>query len=89
MEFRTGRLNIMSYDYPRIHKAEENIEHIVTEWVEEHVMEYFSVEEIESITPDQMEEIIAFREELNEYSPMQVGYSNLINYWESFQEYDD
>lgn len=76
------------YDYPRIHKAEENIERQVSEWVEDHVMEYFSVDTIEEITADEMEEIIAFRDDLNEYSPMQIGYSNLINYWESFQEYD-
>lgn len=79
----------MSYEYPRIHKAEENIEHIVTEWVEEHVLEHFGVDDIESLTEDEIDDILAFRDDLNEYSPMQIGYSNLINYWESNQEYTE
>ena len=78
----------MSYDYPRIHKAEENIERQVTEWVEEHILEFFGVDEISELTEDQVDEVIAFREDLNEYSPMQIGYSNVISMWES-ENYND
>lgn len=78
----------MSYDYPRIHKAEENIEHQVTEWVSEHVCEFFGVEEISELTEDQIAEVEAFRNELNEYSPMQIGYSNILGQWE-MENYDE
>lgn len=76
----------MAYEWPRIHKAEENIEHQVTEWVTEHVCEFFEVEEISDLTEEQIDEVIAFQEELNEYSPMQIGYSNVVNQWEMENE---
>jgi len=77
----------MAYEWPRIHKAEENIEHQVTEWVTEHVCEFFEVDCITELTQEQISEVDAFRDELNEYSPMQIGYSNVINQWEMENEY--
>jgi len=76
----------MAYEWPRIYKAEENIEHQVTEWVTEHVCEFFEVEYVSELTQEQISEVEAFRDELNEYSPMQIGYSNVINQWEMEQE---
>jgi len=76
----------MAYEWSRIHKAEENIEHQVTEWVTEHVCEFFEVEYVSELTQEQISEVEAFRDELNEYSPMQIGYSNVINQWEMEQE---
>jgi len=73
----------MKYDWPRIHKAEENIEHQVTEWVYDHVFEHFGVDEVTELTEEDIQEVEAFRDELNEYSCMGIGYSNLINNWES------
>ena len=78
----------MSYDYPRIHKAEENIEHQVTDWVYEHVCEFFGVDDISELTEDQISEVEAFRNELNEYSPMQIGYSNVLGQWD-MENYDE
>ena len=76
----------MTYEWPRIYKAEENIEQQVTEWVTEHVCEFFEVECVTELTKEQINAVEAFREEVNEYSPMQIGYSNVINQWESENE---
>lgn len=73
----------MAYEWPRIYKAEENIEHQVTELVAEHVCEFFEVECVTELTKDQIDEVVEFRSDLNEYSPMQIGYSNVINQWEN------
>jgi len=73
----------MSFDWPRIHKWEERIESDVTDSVYEYVMEHYGVDEIVELTEEQIKEVEDFRDELNEYSPMQWGFSNLINHWES------
>jgi hypothetical protein len=73
----------MSFDWPRIHKWEERIESDVTDSVYEYVMEHYGVDEIVELTEEQIKEVENFRDELNEYSPMQWGFSNLINHWES------
>lgn len=73
----------MSFDWPRIHKWEERIESDVTDSVYEYVMEHYGVDEITELTEEQIKEVENFRDELNEYSPMQWGFSNLINHWES------
>jgi len=73
----------MSFDWPRIHKWEERIESDVTDSVYEYVMEHYGVDEITELTEEQIKEVEDFRDELNEYSPMQWGFSNLINHWES------
>jgi hypothetical protein len=73
----------MSFDIPRIHKWEENIERDITDQLYDIVFEFYGVDEITEITEEQMDEIIAYRDELNEYSPIQWGFSNLYNHWES------
>lgn len=73
------------YSWGRIHKTEEFYETQIISDVVEHVLEHFDVEEIEMLTEDQIEQVRSFREELNEYSVMQIGYSDLINIWESAQ----
>ena len=73
----------MSFKWPRIHKWEERIESDVTDSVYEYVMEHYGVDEIVELTEEQIKEVEDFRDELNEYSPMQWGFSNLINHWES------
>lgn len=73
----------MSFDWPRMHKWEENIERDVTDAVEEQVMEQYGVDDISDLTKEQMAEIQAWREEhVSEYSPMNWGFSNLYNRWE-------
>ena len=80
----------MSFEWNRIHKWEDNIEREVTDGVFEYVCEYYEVDDVNDLTKDQLLDIIEFREELNEYSPMQIGFSNLINHMEDmFLENED
>jgi hypothetical protein len=76
----------MSFEWNRIHKWEENHERSITEDVEEFICEHYGVESIEELTQDQIEELEIFRSELNEYSVMQIGFSNVINNWEFAQD---
>lgn len=73
----------MSYDWPRIHKAEDSYEQDICDTVLTHVLEYFGVDELNKLTEDNINEVEAFRERLNEYSVMQWGYSWVISTWES------
>lgn len=74
----------MSFEWNRIHKWEENIESQVTDSVYEYVCEHYGIDDVEELDGDQLAEIEAYREELNEYSVMQIGFSNLINHMDSF-----
>jgi len=74
----------MSFDIPRVHKWEENIEREVTDELYSYVCEYYGVDEIADLTEEQMNEVEAYRDnDLNEYSPLQIGFSNIIQNWES------
>jgi hypothetical protein len=74
----------MSYDWPRIHKVEDNFYMEISDVVIEHVLNHYGVEEIEDLTQEQIDELETYRScQLGEYSIMQVGYSNIINMWES------
>ena len=42
----------MSYDWPRIHKVEDNLMMDINEIVWEHVLEHFGVEEIEDLSEE-------------------------------------
>ena len=75
-----------TYKWHRLHKFEENIERTITEWVEEHIQEHFGVDNTDDLTEEQIDEVIKFRDEdLNEFSPMQWGYSAVISNWENNQ----
>ena len=77
----------MAFEWNRIHKWEERIESDVTDSVYEVVCEYYGVEEVEDLTKEQIEEVDQYRNDvLSEYSAMQIGFSNLINHWESENE---
>ena len=74
----------MSYEWPRIHKVEDNFYMEISEVVWEQVSDHYGVDEIEELTEEQIEELEDYRTNtLNEYSIMQAGYSNIINMWES------
>jgi hypothetical protein len=74
----------MSFDIPRVHKWEENIEREVTDELYSYVCEYYGVDEIADLTEEQMNEVEEYRDnDLNEYSPLQIGFSNIIQNWES------
>ena len=77
----------MAFDWPRMHKWEENIERDVTDAVEEQVCEQYNVEDVLELTREQLLEVVAFRDEhVSEYSPMYIGFNNVINRWEDDQE---
>lgn len=76
----------MSFEWNRIHKWEDNIESQVTDAVYEYVCEHYGVEEVTELTQEQFDEVMAFREDLNEYSVMQWGFSNLASQWEMENE---
>ena len=73
----------MSYDWPRIHKVEDNYEQDICDTVLTHVLEHFGVDDLSQITEEQISEVIAFRLQLNEYSVMQWGYSWVCSTWEN------
>lgn len=76
----------MAFEWNRIHKWEENHERNITEDVEEYICEHYGIESIEELTQEQIEEVEAYRSELNEYSVMQIGFSNVLNNWEYAQD---
>lgn len=71
----------MTFEWNRIHKWEDNIEREVTDGVYEYVCEYYNIEDIEDLTQEQIDEIDKFRNQLQEHSTMQIGFSNLISHW--------
>ena len=78
----------MAFEWNRIHKHEDNIESDVTDRVFEYVFEYYGVEELSELTQEQISQIEDFRDKLNEFSVMQIGFSNLINQWENENDED-
>ena len=74
----------MTFNWKKMYKWAENHERNITEDVYEYVCEYYSVESVDELTQEQINEITAYRDEIFEYhSIMQIGFSNLINQWES------
>jgi len=73
----------MAFEWPRIHKWEENIENQVTDAVYEYVLEFYGVSEVGELTEEQINEVSGFRDDISEYSPMQIGFSNLVTHWDS------
>ena len=72
----------MAFEWGRIYKWEENYERDITEDVRTQVCEHYGVGEITELTEEQINEVQAFRNELNEYSVMQWGFSNIYSEWE-------
>lgn len=79
----------MSFEWYKIYKHEDNIEADVTERVYNYVCEYYGLENIEELTEEQIEEVRAFADELNEYSPMMIGFNNLFNYLEDYVDFEE
>jgi len=76
----------------RTHKVDEWVENEMIECVWDYVSEFYGVEEVIDLTEEQIAELDAFRtDELNDYSPLQYGFSWLISTheaesWEAEQE---
>jgi len=75
----------MAFVWNRAHKWEENIERDVTDGLIELIQEHYGVDEVYELSEDQIDEVMVFRDELSEYSPLQIAFSNVYNYWESEQ----
>ena len=71
----------MAFEWNRIHKWEDNFEREITDEVRNRVEETYGCEVYE-LSAEQIREVEQFRDELNEYSVMQVGFSNIINEWD-------
>lgn len=79
----------MSFDWYKRYKLEEWVEREVTESVYDYVLDYYQVSEVDELTENQIEEIREFMDEALEYSPIRIGFSNLLNDWESVKWSDD
>lgn len=71
----------MSFTWPRAHKWEENIEQEVTDGLVSLIEEQYDAE-VHELTEEQINEVMAYREELSEYSPLQWAFSNVYSQWE-------
>ena len=76
----------MAFEWPRSHKWEENIEHEVTDGLRELIFEQYGVDEVSELTEEQIDEVMAYRDELSEYSPLQWAFSNVYSEWEMDNE---
>ena len=76
----------MAFSWPRSHKWEENIEHEVTDGLRELIYEQYGVDEVSELTEEQIDEVMAYRDELSEYSPLQWAFSNVYSEWEMDNE---
>jgi NADH dehydrogenase FAD-containing subunit len=74
------------FDMPRIHKLEEWVEREMTESVRDYVQEWFQVEDVIHLTEKQVTEVENFVMTLSDYSPVQLGYFNIIDEWKEENE---
>jgi len=73
----------MSFDWPRMHKDEEYIEREAYTCVEHAICTHYNVEDVSELKEAQWEEIHAWQEKnVSEYSPMNIGFSDVYSYWE-------
>ena len=76
----------MSYEYLKAHKTEDWVAREMFECVCESIIHHFGVEDPNDLTVEQMDEVVHYRENvLNEYSPIQMGFSDVIGMWENAQ----
>ena len=76
----------MAFEWNRMYKWEENHERNITEDVEEYICEHFNISNVLEMTPDQYKEVENFSEEMNEFSVMRIGFSNVLNNWLNYRE---
>jgi len=72
----------------KAHKMADWLESECTEWASDLVKEHFEVEEVEHLTEDQLQEVIAQFEELDGIwgDSISVGFLNVIRTWENENE---
>ena len=76
----------MSFEWNRMYKWEENHERNITEDVEEYICEHFNISNVLEMTEEQYKEVEEFSEEMNEFSVMRIGFSNVLNDWLNYRE---
>jgi hypothetical protein len=72
----------MSYDPGKISKLLDNLEETATDWMENQVKEFYSVDDTDNLSKDQVLEIHQYKNS-EECDPMiGLALGNLINSWE-------
>ena len=75
------------FDWARMYKDEEHIEREAYSCVETAICNHYDIEEIAELTEEQWVDIHAWQEEnVGEYSPMNMGFSDVYNVWEMENE---
>ena len=74
----------MTFEVRKQHKLQDQIESLCYEWAYEDVLEYFSVESIEDLTKEQIDEIYTYSESEECYEGM-VGVTlrSMCEQWEN------
>ena len=75
------------FDWFKMHKDEEYIEREAYTCVETAILGHYDVEEMSTLTQEQWDDIMEWREKhVSEYSPMYGGIADVYNVWEMEQE---
>tara|TARA_R110002153_G_scaffold29711_16_gene91280 strand:+ start:12317 stop:12556 length:240 start_codon:yes stop_codon:yes gene_type:complete len=69
------------FNWPKIHKTESMVEDYAYGIVESNIIDYFQVEELTDITVEQMDEVIEFKDNYNEYSVLYSAFNSIIDVW--------
>ena len=72
----------MSYDAGKTSKLLDMLEETATEWMNNHVTDYYEVDEIEQLTEEQITEVQQYRENDCDDDFVALALGNLINLWE-------
>ena len=75
----------MSFEWKKMAKVEERIGAEIIDAVYNFVCDYYDVDEITDLTKNQIDEIDEFRDGLDEYSFMHIGFLSLTDYWDDNQ----
>ncbi len=73
----------MSFKWDKIYKWESNIENEIVSSCEEYICEYYSVELIDDLSKEQIDEIKVFHKDLWEESVMQYGFKTVLELWDA------
>jgi len=72
----------MSYDAGKTSKLLDMLEETATEWMNNHVTDYYEVDEIEQLTEEQITEVQQYQENDCDDDFVALALGNLINRWE-------
>jgi hypothetical protein len=75
------------FNWPKIHKTESMVEDYAYGIVESNIIDYFQVEKLTDITVEQMDEVIEFKDNYNEYSVLYGAFFDIIERWHNEQEH--